>query len=418
MRSWIVGAIGVLLAPLAGGCLDTSLPEGFITCETASDCPTGWSCRSSHTCWRGEALSEIDTDEDGVSDELERYAGTDPMDAGSVPRDAYIVVPYRSESLRVDLPLRARLAMADVVFLVDTRSSMRAAIGDLAGGFGPWIAPRLDELIAGRRLGLAQFSGLDDTSAAWFRAPLPRGTPHFLDQLGMLAPTGGDETHACAPEAIHRAVANSITDNIYGDAEFDVAATPILVLVSNSAFENGPSSGATNPRGAAWTTIEDTLRRRKPAILAVDPLASMATSRYASDFDAIASAVAPSPSRYAHTGSSETAATIARELGDLVQSLHQDVDLEVSGLPSGAPSDAIQAAIPWNGTLSSSASDVPAGASLPIRLTLTNGAWPPREAPYDVMFQLTLRDRGSDQVLDSRTVHIVVPATDGRISRE
>ncbi len=103
-----------------------------------------------------------DGDGDGVADEVERAAGTDPADALDNPRtrgDFFFVVPYERdpEPLRDTLVLGTTLQRADVHFMIDTSISMQGYIDTVRTSLTTTVVPGIRAAIADVAFGVGEF---------------------------------------------------------------------------------------------------------------------------------------------------------------------------------------------------------------------------------------------------------------------
>jgi hypothetical protein len=94
----------------------------------------------SHGC-----AKKADCDGDGVVDPVEVAAGSDPLDAASVPPDAmlYFVLPYGAPEQTKDFEFSAGVKMADIYFMIDTTESMQAAIDNVSASLDTTILPAI-----------------------------------------------------------------------------------------------------------------------------------------------------------------------------------------------------------------------------------------------------------------------------------
>jgi len=73
-------ALLLVASALAAGC-EATPPEGRLSCDVTTDCPSGWFCRTDRLCWRTAAAEDAGTTDARVPD------GSGPIDTG-LPPDA------------------------------------------------------------------------------------------------------------------------------------------------------------------------------------------------------------------------------------------------------------------------------------------------------------------------------------------
>ncbi len=222
-----------------------------------------------------------DSDGDMVPDLIERVAMTDPSNPGSMPPagSIYVTLPYHMppEMGRHELRhfnFQTRIRTADVMFVVDTTGSMMATISNVQNTLMTRIVPGISNAIgpaANVRYGLAGhgdfgIGGVNYAGAVTVFQRLTRNAMAVQAATAMLrADRGGDEPEAMVP-AMHAlingagfpeyggtAIANvdPVRDcgmgpdepETYGWACFQEGRVPIMVLMSDAGWHNGPGLG-------------------------------------------------------------------------------------------------------------------------------------------------------------------------------
>lgn len=216
-----------------------------------------------------------DTDMDGVTDLGEVAAGADPNDSSSRIRDTdfFVVLPFNGEHDMRMLSFGTNIQVADVFFLIDDSGSMQSAIDHVAESMSD-IAVQVHELVPDVQFGVGSYEdfpidpyGMRDlviTTRArddW---------PYHLDQritddlgavneaLMLYAETGGDGPESTTEALYQTATGEGIT---YMDGAvppafcpaapddfaprrgypcFRPGALPIIVVVTDAEFHNGP----------------------------------------------------------------------------------------------------------------------------------------------------------------------------------
>ncbi len=234
-----------------------------------------------------------DCDMDGVVDVVEVAAGSNPVDGGSKPSDAtlYFVVPYGKPEQSKEFPFSTGIKVADLYFLIDTTGSMGPAIANISASLDSQIIPAIlngDPTatppvggINGAYIGVGAYRDLpwapygdpgDDVytnefgaSSGKVAAPVVQGAtataPDSVRNIigGLKAAGGGD-----GPEGTTQALWLAMTGQpfmvtkggfwkytpvgcadptAFGAPCFRKDAVPILVLITDAAFHNGPAAG-------------------------------------------------------------------------------------------------------------------------------------------------------------------------------
>jgi hypothetical protein len=224
-----------------------------------------------------------DTDGDGVTDLIEIGAGTDPLDATENPRtegNFFFMVPYMEppDPPRDTLVFSTDLKQADVYFLVDTTGSMWQEVATLRGSISSTVIPGMVAAIPDIWTGVGHF---DDYPYGFYGSA---GTDEAYQNLQNLTPdpalaqsaaanlpdgSGADspESHVCG--LYTTASGNPVYTmpmqpppgcpaDTFGYPCFRTGAVPIIILISDAMFHNGP--GGSEPySGISAPTYAETV---------------------------------------------------------------------------------------------------------------------------------------------------------------
>lgn len=212
----------------------------------------------------GTDPTKTDTDGDGLPDLAEVTVGTDPKDASSKlpPGDFFVILPYQAKTheLRL-LDFDSKLKKADVYFLVDTSTTMNGEISNIKSSLKSVIVPGVAAEIPDVQMGVGHF---EDVPVA------PYGTASFhayankqditsditkvqagVDALGTCCVPDGSTWPESQTIALHATVsgaglgtffppAASCAAGHFGTPCFRPQALPIIVLITDALFHNGP----------------------------------------------------------------------------------------------------------------------------------------------------------------------------------
>jgi len=228
-----------------------------------------------------------DSDNDGVTDLGEVAAGTDPNDPASTisPEDFFVVLPYMDPEQHRDLNFGTTIKIADVYFLIDTTGSMDDAIFNVASSLTSSIIPQIFALIPNVQVGVGHFNdfpsgmygdamdmpywhNVDITpniatvqstintypgSSAWgsgYDTPESHVIGLYLTATGEGLNAGGAHIPARTCPGIPDDPGTRV-----GYPCFRPMALPIIVIISDAPWHNGPASA--NPYSFATKGFND-----------------------------------------------------------------------------------------------------------------------------------------------------------------
>lgn len=238
------------------------LPDGLEWSETGTD------------------FRNPDSDGDGVTDMIEIAAGTDPLDERDNPRirgDFVFKVPYQEdpEPPMDTLVFSTDIQQADVYFLIDTTASMGGEIENLTETLSTTIIPAIRTEIMDAWFGVGAF---DDYPIAPYGSNVRGDMPFY--QIQRMTASAENAQAAVAGLSVHfgddRAeshvtalytLATGLGDGVYidppseclsmerGYACFRERALPIILLITDAPFHNGP--GGAEPYSGVPTSPVD-----------------------------------------------------------------------------------------------------------------------------------------------------------------
>lgn len=433
----------------------------------------------------------VDSDGDGFSDLVERSAGTSPTDASSrPPNSAAAVLPHRGGDVMLTLTVDNRIENADVFFLVDTTGSMVEERFNLIAGIQRVVVPALAEEFADVAYGVGGFddypvrpygAGPDGTPGAsgdlpfYLVAPMldglgdtrhgtlatgvcpsgfgvleegGNGTADIVEALaGLGCHNGEDLPEAFVPALWATATGHGLTwpgsepDAVPAQTDcppghrgypcFRPDAFPIVLLVGDAAFHNGP--GGTAAYSFESPTFEE-------AVEALDEIGAKVLSLFSGE----GSDRAPYEELARRTGAIAADGTplvfdvrsdgsgIDRSVVDAVSSLADGVPQDITIEPRDDPSDTVDAldfVVSFTTGDGRTAGGAPGGyaskdeatfftveprASVDFVLTLRNDSVAPAHEAQ--VFALIVRARGSaGATFATRTIYVIVPPEGGAI---
>lgn len=430
----------------------------------------------------GTSLTLVDTDADGVSDLVEvAGVGSDPADArdGLRPDDILVVLPYGGDREERNISVTVQVRKADVFLLMDTTGSMtgerRALVRGLLGTLLPGLEASIPDLQVGvgaledyplsgyGTTGDVPFSLLrsirpvDEDVAHWsVQVPAARGCSVYPGELtagpnavadlfeavnGLTCPDGGnDDPEAYVPAlwalaagrglewpggVLRAPVCGEDSEGMptAGYACFRHGALPIVVVLGDTSFHNGP--GGTAPYDFPSPSYED-------AIAALRQLGARVVGVYSegdrgeTDFSALCR----------DTGTLDAdGEPFAFSIGDEGENLSETVVAAVTQLVGAAPADVTAtvanlegnldrfdasrfvvelgtpADTPMDGILSKDHEryyGVSPGTQVSFAVTLRNDVRPAGESAQLFRARLEIRAGGS-AVVSTKNLFIVVP---------
>jgi hypothetical protein len=208
-----------------------------------------------------------DSDGDGYSDFVEYVAGTNPNDSSDNPGvngDFYFLEPYEEAP---DPPLdtlvfATNIQMADVFINIDTTGSMSGEIANLQASLSGTIIPDIQAIIPDTWFGVGNF---DDYPYGTYGYGSSGDEVFSLHQImtssitdaqnavnSLTSHFGGDGPESDVPALF--AIATGTDYGVYLPAQtscpagyigypcFRPGAVPIVILITDSSFHNGPSA--------------------------------------------------------------------------------------------------------------------------------------------------------------------------------
>lgn len=247
----------------------------------------------------GEAGCKVtpDCDGDGVIDLIEVAAGSDPLDAGSMPEDPalFFVLPYQGGERTQDFTFSTGVTKADIYFMVDTTASMQPAIDSLKQSISTKVIP---SILNGDANANPPIPPIDDAwvgigsvrDVPWtpygqagddiyrhrfdingqaivgnVTPPIKQGNTFLAPDnvskiLGSLTAAGGGDGPEATTQALWMAATNGLYAatiggvwspanpypapcgdiSMFGAPCFRKDAIPVFVIVTDAAFHNGP----------------------------------------------------------------------------------------------------------------------------------------------------------------------------------
>lgn len=388
---------------------------------------------------RGTNPFEVDTDGDGYDDGVEVIAETDPRDRWSgIPRtDFYVVLPFEDPAIHRELDFRARLGRADVFFLVDTTGSMGGAIENVRTSLTTTIVPAIVDSIADAVIGVGDYRDFPISpygdSSDWpilVRQTMTPDVPSVSRALALLVAGGGADGPESTTQGLFVSVADPcpVPDGGFGAACFREMSHPIIVVVTDVAFHNGPDPvndyrGVTGAR--SWAETITTLREHEVRVVGVAVNAwgwggarndLQALAEFTGSYDAAGNLTVFD----SDSGNVDTA--VVGGIVDLVGAVNQDV----SSMSRDEPSDAVDATrfitaiTPVRSSRPTTFDattfyDVPGGTTVTFDVTFENTFRPAASTVQIYRAYIDVRDVLSSTTLDTRNVYVVIPPEGGII---
>jgi predicted small lipoprotein YifL len=202
-----------------------------------------------------DAAGDADTSSDVVSEDAR------PLCVEPAQDDAMV------DPLRVDLSIEARLAAADVLFVIDRTGSMSEEIENIRASLRSVIVPGLIRTIPDLNLGLVTYSdfpidpyGSSDDRVFSLERPMGREFTALQGALGAVMARGGGDSPEALTEALYQVAtgeglrADGRTRPFWiepaggcrvpgiGYACVRPRATPIIVAITDAPTHNGPGN--------------------------------------------------------------------------------------------------------------------------------------------------------------------------------
>jgi hypothetical protein len=321
-----------------------------------------------------------DSDGDGYDDLTEVGAESDPRDEHSTPRTVgnfFFIVDYEEDPVppEDDIVFTTNIRHADIFFLMDTTGSMGGEIDQLKTDLNEVVIPRISGLIEDAWYGAG---GFDDYPIA----PYGEGPPTYNDRVFyLLQPVTdaaadvqaavnayhtnyGDDCPESAVPALH-AVATGIgympylapqldcdfSRGEFGYPCFRPGAVPIIVMITDAPFHNGPDGYASyvgvSPRPPTYDETVSAIRAAHVKVLSIvsgggcdNTAATQHAERLAADTGAVDGD--GNPLTFSVSGSG---LGLGLQVVGAVQTLSGNVPMDVGIVPRDDPADDIDALI-------------------------------------------------------------------------
>jgi hypothetical protein len=233
-----------------------------------------------------------DSDGDGVNDMIEVAAGTDPLDPLDSPRargDFVFLEPYNNpadppvpplepDPLEDTLVFSTNIQFADVYFMMDTTGSMGGAIANLKSSLSSTIIPAIAGAIPSAWYGVGGFEDYQlDACGYGYSSSGDQAFYQFQTMTGDTATAqaavnlytthyGGDGPESDVPALM--ALSTGRGDGVYvmdappcpagggsiGYACFRTGAVPIVIVITDINFHNGPGGSSAYDNGCLGIT--------------------------------------------------------------------------------------------------------------------------------------------------------------------
>ncbi len=318
----------------------------------------------------GTDICNPDSDGDGVTDLVEIVYGSNPLDPGDSPRergDFVFIVPYMEDpDPEMDtLVFSTNIQHADVFFMVDTTGSMSGELSNLRSSLSSTVIPGIDAIIPDAWYGVG---GHDDYPVAPYGDAWSGDRVFYLEQRTTSSVSAAQnavnrlsihygyddpESNAVALWAVatggglggYLAPQGSCGAGEFGYPCFRSGSVPIVVMISDAPFHNGPSGyNYSGGLGApAWSTTVAALVAANIKVIGVHS----DTWSSDSDYRAVATATGAvdtwgNPLVYNINGNGSG---LGSQVVNAVQTLAAYVPIEVSTALEDVPADAVDARI-------------------------------------------------------------------------
>ena len=384
-----------------------------------------------------------DTDGDELGDGVEVLAGTDPTNRSSrIPdTDFYVVLPYMSPEVHRPLDFRARLGRADIFFLVDTTGSMGGAISNVTSSLSTTIVPAVTDAIADAHMGVGDYRdfpvdpfGDPGDWAFRVRQTMTDDVAAVQTALRALRAGGGNDGPESATEGLFHTVADDACPDAFGAACFRLMTHPIIVLVTDAQFHNGPDSandyGAAVPEARTWAETLTALNANDTNVIgvAVDsapfPLPIPIPIAGEPDLRALATATDSRSSTGGLTVYTAASGAVSTSVVDGIVDLVGAATQDVSARKLDDDTDAMDATLfitaitPLRATRATRFDattfyGVAGGTTVTFDVTYRNDIAPATARVQLYRAFIEVFDVATETALDRRNVYIVIPREDG-----
>jgi len=310
----------------------------------------------------GTSRTSADTDGDGVSDLVEVAAcpagdttcAGDATDGTSSPRtrgDFVFLEPYMAppDPLRDTLDFATDIRVADTYFLIDTTGSMSGAIANVRSSLstpGTGIIDQVRTTIVDTWFGVGEFRDYGDAFIYRNQSDLTVDAATAQAAVNRLSASGGgDGPEADVPSlwavatggAIPRGTARTDCPmGTFGWPCFRDGAVPIVVLITDAPFHNGPTGGYPYTGYTDYATMRAAVVAARIRVIGIavgsGPLADL--QAIARDSGAVDAAGAPLVS-LASSGS------VSGEVVNQIRILASQTRLDISVVYEDDPTDAV-----------------------------------------------------------------------------
>ena len=322
----------------------------------------------------------LDSDGDGYDDLTEIGADSDPLDPDSTPATVgnfFFFIDYEQEPVPPDgkIVFKTDIKFADIFFLMDTTGSMEGEIDKLKEDLSSDIIPRIAGVVEDVRYAIGGF----DDYPVW---PYGGEPPEYNDSVFYILQTmtasideiemgvddlvthfGGDCSESQVAALYATATGSGfmpfleprldcdISGGEYGHPCFRPGAIPIVMMVTDAPYHNGPSSydlyEDLSPRPVTYDEATAALRARHIKVLSIvsaggcEPDMAVAhATRLAEDTGAVDAE--GSPLVFSVSGSGFG---LGNEVVSAVQALTGNVPMSVSIVPRDDATDDVNALV-------------------------------------------------------------------------
>jgi len=315
-----------------------------------------------------------DTDGDGAPDLIEVGAGTDPLNPDSNPvseGNFYFIVPYDDDPSpdMETLVFSTDIQKADVFFVMDTTGSMGGEITNLKNSLSSLIIPSVGTIIPDVWFGVGRF---DDYPVSPFGDYSTGDVVFQLNQRMTLDPAaaqaavnslfnhyGADGSESDVPSlwatatglglGSYLAPQTACATGEVGYPCFRDGAVPIVVLITDASFHNGPSGydayygvSPTPPTYAEAITALNAIHAKVIGIWAQGGYGPVTDHVTAAARDTGAVDVSGTPLVFSITSSGTGLGT---EVVDAVDTLAHNVPIDISSVPRDDTTDTVDATV-------------------------------------------------------------------------